>query len=200
MPKFVMIALGLMMAVALVGIGLVSHRRAEPMLGLSPAPTQPARPFRLTTHTGKTFTDADLLGKPTLLYFGFTFCPDICPTELGYVAKVMRALGADGDRVRPVFISVDPGRDTPQKLADYVPLFDKRLIGLIGSQAETDVICAAYGVFHQKSTPVSKDPTYYLIDHSSTIFLLDAQGRIADTLDSDTPVVAAVARVRRVLP
>ena len=199
MPKFVMIALGLMMAVALLGIGLVSYRRAEPTPGLSPAPTQPARPFRLTTHTGKTFTDADLLGKPTLLYFGFTYCPDICPTELGYVAKVMRALGADGDRVRPVFVSVDPDRDTPQKLADYVPLFDKRLVGLVGTPTETDAICKAYGVFHQKSTPVSKDPNYYLIDHSSTIFLLDAQGRIADTLDSDIPVVVAIARVQRVL-
>ena len=200
MPKSVLIALGFMLVIALAGVALVAQRRAEPVSGLSPAPIQPARPFRLTAHTGATFTEADLLGKPTLWYVGFTFCPDICPTELGYVAKVMRGLGTDGDRVRPVLVSVDPGRDTPQKLAEYVPLFDPRLIGLVGTQAETDAICVAYGVFHQKSTPVSKDPTYYLIDHTSTIFVLDAQGRIVDTLDSDTPVAVAVARVRRVLP
>jgi protein SCO1 len=200
MPKTVIIALGVVVLVTLGGLALVAHQRSQPAIGLSPAPNQPARPFRLTAHDGKTFTEADLLGKPTLLYFGFTFCPDICPTELGYLAKVMRGLGADGDRVQPVFVSVDPGRDTPQKLAEYVPLFDKRLRGLVGTSAETAAICKAYGVFHQKSTPVSKDPTYYLIDHSSTIFLLDAQGRIVDTLDSDTPVAVAVARVRRVLP
>jgi protein SCO1/2 len=199
MPRSVLIVLGVVFIVALGGLALVAQRRAQPEAVLSPAPIQPARPFRLTAHTGATFTEADLLGKPTLLYFGFTFCPDICPTELGYIAKIMRGLGADGDRVRPVLVSVDPGRDTPQKLAEYVPLFDKRLIGLVGTQAETDAICTAYGVFHQKSTPVSQDPTYYLIDHTSTIFVLDAEGRIVDTLDSDTPVDVAIARVRRVL-
>ena len=141
----------------------------------------------------------DLQGKVALLYFGYTFCPDICPTELGYLAKVMRGLGADAAQVVPVFISVDPERDSQHVLADYVPLFDPRLVGLRGSPAEIDAVATAYGIMHQKTNVVTKQADYYLIEHTSTIFVLDRQGRIADTLDSDTSIEVALARLRRLL-
>lgn len=197
MPKPVIIVLVLVVLIALAGLALVARKRADP------APLAPfdatERPFALTAHTGKPFTAADLRGRPALLYFGFTYCPDICPTELGYIAMIMRALGADAEQVTPVFVSVDPARDTVAKLAEYVPLFDPRMIGLTGSEADIAALAKSYGVFHQKTVPVSKDPSYYLIDHSSTIFVLDAQGRIADRLDSELPAATAAARVRRLL-
>ena len=197
MPKPVLIVLVLVVLIALTGLALVVRKKSDPG-PLAPVDAT-VRAFTLTAHTGKPFTDADLRGKPVLLYFGYTFCPDICPTELGYLAKVMRALGADAAKATPVFITVDPERDTVAKLAEYVPLFDPHLIGLTGSAADIDALAKAYGVYHQKTVPVSKDPSYYLIDHSSTIFLLDAEGRIADTLDSEIPVAVAAARVRRLM-
>ncbi len=203
MPKPVLIVLALVVVLAAAGLVAVQRQReavaARPGLPAAPADA-PVHHLALTDHTGQPFSDDRLRGRPALLYFGFTFCPDVCPTELGYIAKLLRGLGADADRLTPVFISIDPGRDSPRTLAEYVPLFDPRLIGLVGDQAQTDAVCAAFGIFHQKTTPVSKDPTYYLIDHTSTIFVLDAEGRIADTLDSETAVTVAIARIRRFLP
>jgi protein SCO1/2 len=199
MPKPVLIILVVLVLVAGGGLYLVTQRQAEASVGPVPEIDATVRPFTLTAHTGKPFSDTELRGKVVLLYFGFTFCPDICPTELGYVAKVMRALGPQADGVQPVFITVDPERDTVAKIAEYVPLFDKRLIGLVGTPEQTAALAKAYGVFFQKTQVVSKQPGYYLIDHTSTIFVLDRQGRIADTLDSESPVTVAAARVQRLL-
>lgn len=163
-------------------------------------PLPDVRAFSLTDHRGQRCGTAELRGKVVLLYFGYTFCPDICPTELGYLAKVMRGLGPDAHQVVPVFVTVDPERDSQQVLAEYVSLFDPRLIGLRGTPAEIDAMATAYGVMHQKTQVVTKQAGYYLIDHTSTIFVLDRQGRIADTLDSDTSIPVAVARLRRLLP
>ena len=216
MPRSVLIVLSLVVLVA--GGGLyaltlsrerqVAQAQLQLQQQLQQQLHQPAAPeidptvrhFALTAQDGKPFSDAQLRGKVVLLYFGFTFCPDICPTELGYVAKVMRALGAQAAEVQPVFITVDPERDTVAKLAEYVPLFDQRLIGLVGTPEQTAAVAKDFGVFYQKTQVVSQQPGYYLIDHSSTIFVLDPQGRIADTLDADSPVTVAAARVRRLLP
>jgi len=204
MPKIPLIVLSLVVVLAGTGIGVLALRPvrapvAAPVLP-TPEPDTSVRPFRLVAHTGKPFTEQDLHGKVALLYFGYTFCPDVCPTELGYIAKVMRALGPDADRVIPVFISVDPARDSREKLAEYVPLFDKRLIGLTGTQAEIDAMAKAYGVFHQRANVVTKQEGYYLIDHSSSIFLLDPQGHLVDTLDSDSTIPTTVGRIARLLP
>lgn len=203
MPKAPLIALLLVVLVAGVG-GIVLARRPAPQPFVpvlpTPAPDTTTRPFTLLAHTGKPFSDGELRGKIALIYFGYTFCPDVCPTELGYLAKVMRALGADADKVQPVFITVDPQRDTREKLAEYVPLFDKHLIGLTGTPAEIDALAKVYGVFHQRTNVVTKQDGYYLIDHSSTIFVLDATGQLVDTFDSDAPLPATLGRIRRLFP
>ena len=204
MSKIPLIALTLVVVLAGIGLALVAARPspAAPIAPQLPTPTPDTsvRPFELLAHTGKPFTDRDLHGKVALLYFGYTFCPDVCPTELGFVAKIMRALGPDAERVVPVFITVDPQRDTLAKLAEYVPLFDKRLIGLTGSQTAIDALAKAYGVFHQRTNVVTKQPGYYLIDHSSSIFVLNPEGHFVDTFDSDTAMPTAVGRIVRLLP
>ena len=185
-------------------LALIVMRRAiaapaVPLSGVVPSAVSEVRPIQLTNHLGELFGTSNLQGKVALLYFGYTFCPDICPTELGYLAKVMRGLGEDAAQVVPVFISVDPERDSQQVLAEYVPLFDSRLVGLHGSPAEIAAVAKSYGIMHQKTNVVTKQASYYLIDHTSTIFVLDRHGRIADTLDSDTSIEVAVARLRRLL-
>ena len=204
MPKIPLIVLSLVVVLAGIGLAVLAVRpppksTPAPVLPV-PEPDAAVRPFQLTSHSGKPFTEQDLQGKVALLYFGYTFCPDVCPTELGYLAKIMRALGPDADQVIPVFITVDPARDTLAKMAEYVPLFDKRLIGLTGTQEQIDALAKAYGVFHQRTNVVTKEPGYYLIDHSSSIFLLDPQGHLVDTLDSDSAIPSAVGRVMRLLP
>lgn len=204
MPKIPLIVLSLVVVLTATGIALLAMRPTRapafiPVLPI-PEPDTAVRPFRLVAHTGKPFTEQDLHGKVALLYFGYTFCPDVCPTELGYMAKVLRALGPDADRVIPVFITIDPARDSREKLAEYVPLFDKRLIGLTGTQVEIDAVAKAYGVFHQRTNVVTKQDGYYLMDHSSSIFLLDPQGHLVDTLDSDSAIPTAVGRITRLLP
>ena len=202
MSKIPLIAVAVVVLVAGAGLVAVALRPVQPAAPLLPvaAPDTATRPFHLLAHTGKPFSDQDLRGKVGLVYFGYTFCPDVCPTELGYLAKVLRALGPDADRVIPLFITVDPGRDSQQKLAEYVPLFDKRIIGLTGTQDEIDALAKAYGVFHQRTNVVTKQSGYYLIDHSSSIFLLDPAGHFVDTLDSDAAIPTAVGRIVRLLP
>lgn len=131
-------------------------------------------PFHLTDHTGQPVTEATYRGRLMLVYFGYTFCPDVCPTELQTIASALDLLGPDASRITPVFITVDPERDTVSVLKDYVALFDKRLVGLTGTPAEIAAVTKAYRVYYAKSTP--KDSSTYLMDHSSFFYLMGPDG------------------------
>lgn len=133
--------------------------------------------FELTDHKGERVTQERFLGKYALVYFGYTFCPDVCPTELGEMALAIDELGAEGDAVTPVMISIDPERDTPEVLSEYVPLFHERLVGLTGTDAEIKDVAEKYRVFYRRFD----DPnyTYYLMDHTSFVYLLDPEGQVA---------------------
>lgn len=135
-------------------------------------------PFSMTTHDGVRLTDRDLRGKPFAIFFGFTQCPDVCPTTMLEVAQLMEKLGPAADRMRFLFVTVDPERDTPDLLRDYLSSFDKRIIGLHGTEAETAAIVRAYRVY------VSRVPTKesYTINHTATMYLMNAEGRLARTL------------------
>lgn len=152
-------------------------------------------PFVLTDHTGTPFGSADLAGDYALVYFGYTFCPDICPTELGQIAEAIDILGSDGDRVRPVMITIDPERDTPEVLSEYVPLFHERLVGLTGSEAEVREVATNYRVFYKRF----EDPsyTYYLMDHTSFVYLLAPSGEIASMFRYGTPPEDIAATIRQ---
>ena len=131
-------------------------------------------PFGLTDHTGRHVTDATYRGRLMLVYFGYTFCPDVCPTELQTMASALDLLGPDAGRIVPLFITVDPERDTVPILKDYVALFDGRLIGLTGTDAEIAAVTKAYRVYYAKATP--KGSTAYLMDHSSFLYLMGPDG------------------------
>jgi protein SCO1/2 len=131
-------------------------------------------PFALIDHTGKPRRDEDFRGKLLLIYFGYTFCPNVCPTDLQQIGLAVDGLGARADAVQPLFITLDPERDTAEHLADYVPLFHPRLIGLTGSTERIRHVALAYKVYYAKYPPDSPD---YVIDHSTFVYLVDAAGK-----------------------
>lgn len=133
-----------------------------------------ARDFRLADHYGQTRALADYRGKVVLLFFGYTFCPDVCPTTMGEAAAALKLLGKDADRVQVLFATLDPERDTQDLLARYVPGFDARFVGLRGDRAATDATIREYRLFAQK---VGEGPNYTL-DHTAGSYLYDPSGRV----------------------
>jgi protein SCO1/2 len=131
-------------------------------------------PFALIDHTGKLRTDEDFRGKLLLIYFGYSYCPDVCPTDLLQIGLAVDGLGAGAEAVQPLFITLDPERDTAVHLAAYVPLFHPRLIGLTGSAEQIRRVALAYKVYYAKYPPDSPD---YVIDHSSFVYLVDEAGK-----------------------
>lgn len=132
--------------------------------------------FALTDQTGRTRTDADFRGQIMLVYFGFTYCPDICPTDLQQIGLAMDQLGADAKSVQPLFVTLDPERDTVANLAQYVPLFHPKLLGLTGSVADVMKAADAYRVYYKRVSTGSK-PDDYTVDHSAFIYLIDRDGK-----------------------
>ena len=135
-----------------------------------------AQDFSLTGHDGKPYTLADFRGKGVVIFFGYTQCPDVCPTTLAELAEVMKQLGPDAARVQVLFITVDPERDTQALLAQYVPAFDGRFLGLYGDAAATERTAKAFKVFYQK-VPGSA-PGIYTVDHTAGSYVYDPQGRL----------------------
>lgn len=134
------------------------------------------RDFELTDHTGKRRTLADYRGKVVALFFGFAQCPDICPTTLADLAQVKQQLGAEGNQLQVLFITVDPERDTQEVLAGFVPAFDSSFVALRGDKAEIDKVTKDFKVFAQKVA--GKDGSNYTIDHTAATYVYDTQGRI----------------------
>lgn len=174
--------------VFLVGLLVLGGAILLQLSGISnaPAPSAIGGPFTLTDHNGKAFTEKDLEGSPTLVFFGFTHCPDVCPTALFDVSEVLRAAGSDGDRVRVLFVSIDPERDTPAMMKDYVSSFDDRIIGLTGTPEQIDVIAKAYKVYARK-VPTGDAPDDYTMDHTAIVYLLDKQGRFVNAFNLERP-------------
>jgi protein SCO1/2 len=135
-----------------------------------------AKGFSLTDHTGKPRTLADYKGKVVLVFFGYTQCPDVCPTTMAEMASVMQKLGPQADQVQVLFITLDPERDTQQLLASYVPAFDKRFVGLYGTPEQTAKVAKDFKVFYSK-VPGSA-PGSYTIDHTAGTYAYDREGRL----------------------
>ncbi|GGJ29754.1 SCO family protein [Neoroseomonas lacus] len=151
-------------------------------------------PFTLVDQTGKTVTERDFAGRPLLIYFGFTYCPDVCPTELGTIAAALDTMGPAGEQVTPIFITIDPERDTPEAMADYVSRFHSRLVGLTGTPEQVAQAARAYRVYYAKVQP--RDSTAYLMDHSSFIYFVGSDGRVRNLFRPDTTPEAIAAAVR----
>lgn len=152
-------------------------------------------PFTLTDHTGRQVTDRDYLGGFTLVFFGYTFCPDVCPTVLGDIALALDELGDDSVAITPLMISIDPERDTPATLAEYVPLFHERLIGLSGTPEQIKAVGDAYRILYRRV----EDPnyTFYLMDHTSFVYLLDPEGKVVSLFRYGTAPEEMAAIIRQ---
>jgi protein SCO1/2 len=153
-------------------------------------------PFKLTDQNGQIVTDEDLKGRPFLVFFGFTHCPDVCPTTLFEVSEILRALGPDADRTRALFITVDPERDTPAVMKDYLSSFDPHLSGLTGNAAEIAAVAKAYRVYFKK---VPLEQGDYTMDHTAIVYLMDKDARFVSPFNLKRPTDAAVGDLRRYL-
>ena len=152
-------------------------------------------PFSLVDQTGARVTDQTYAGRYRLIYFGYTFCPDACPTELQVMAQAMDDLGADTAKVQPIFVTIDPARDTPQQLAAYVPQFDKRLVGLTGSAEQIAAIAREYKVYYAKAETAGA-PDAYAMNHSSFVYLMDPAGKFLTVFSSDDDASKIAASIR----
>ena len=135
-----------------------------------------AKDFALTDHNGKPRSLADFKGKAVVVFFGYTQCPDVCPTTMSEMANVMQALGDQADKVQVLFVTIDPARDTQAILAQYVPAFDKRFLGLYGDQAATEKVAKEFKVFYQKVP--GKTEGSYTMDHTAGSYVFDPKGHI----------------------
>jgi protein SCO1/2 len=181
---------GLAISLAAV-LWLVNPRVAPPG---APPTAAIGGPFRLLDQNGRTVTDADLKGRPFLVFFGFTHCPDVCPTTLFEISEVLRELGADADRLGALFITVDPERDTPAALKDYLSSFDPHLVGLTGDLDAVSAVAKAYRVYFKK---VPLDDGGYTMDHTAIVYLMDKDGRFVAPFSLRRTTEAAVADVRK---
>ncbi|MDJ0948327.1 MAG: SCO family protein [Alphaproteobacteria bacterium] len=154
--------------------------------------------FQLTDHMGVRRSDADFRGRNMLLFFGYTNCPDFCPTGLQSMAEALDLLGSDADRIVPIFVTVDPERDTSEVLKAYVGLFHPRLIGLSGSAEEVAAAARVYRVYYAK-VPDEEGGDDYLMDHSTFTYLMGPDGRYLTHFRHGTPPAEVAARIRKLL-
>jgi protein SCO1/2 len=160
------------------------------------APAAIGGPFQLTDQAGHTVTEKSLQGRPTLIFFGFTHCPDVCPTSLFEISEVLKALGKDADRVNAYFISVDPERDTTAAMKDYLSSFDPHLEGLTGNPDEVSKAITAYRVYAKKVPLKDGD---YTMDHTALIYLMDRDGKFVAPFNLKQTPEQAAADLKRYL-
>lgn len=153
-------------------------------------------PFTLTSADGRTVTDQTYRGKWMLIYFGYTFCPDACPTALSNMSIALQKLGSEADKLQPLFITVDPRRDTRRVMSAYLESFDPRIVGLVGTQAQTDAVAKTYRVYFE---PHKDGGDNYLIDHSAYFYLMDPDGKFVDVIEGVTPGDQIADRLRQLI-
>ncbi len=180
-PVLWLIVLGAILVYSVLEGGLLGEKKDEQGMGgpsTLVAGVDIGGPFELVDQTGKTVTNADFAGKMMLVYFGFTYCPDICPAELLIMGQAVDLLGDKAADVVPIFITVDPKRDPPDKMKDYVAAFHPRLVGLTGNEAQVSAAAKAYRVFYRyvpekEGGELGDD---YRVDHTGYIYLMDRSG------------------------
>ena len=163
--------------------------------GVAP-PAAIGGPFQLTDQAGQTVTEKNLQGRPTLIFFGFTHCPDVCPTALFEMSEILRAMGKDADRVNAYFVSVDPERDTPEVIKTYLQSFDPHLKGLTGNEAQVAKVMSAYRVYAKKVPLKDGD---YTMDHTALVYLMDRDGQFVAPVNLKRTPADAAADLKRFL-
>lgn len=193
------IALWALVAVVAVMVGVLSFRTMAPegstVAGL--ATPDIGGPFELVGSDGATVTRDDLLGKPHALFFGYTHCPDVCPTTVWELTEHVKKLGRDADDLRLVFVSVDPERDTPEVLGEYVSAFDPRIVGLTGSREAIDEAVRVHRAYYRIHPPDEHGDI--LVDHTASVFLFDADGAFRGTIAYGEAPGTALEKLRRLV-
>jgi protein SCO1/2 len=164
-----------------------SHAQAPGTLGPS---------FELTDHNGRPFSSIMLAGQPYAVFFGFTHCPDVCPTTLLELSNLLRRLGADADRLKVVFVTVDPERDTPEQLRPYLNSFDPRIVGLTGSEQQLAAAAKGWNAFHNK---IPEGDGTYTVVHSAYVYLMDRNNRLAGTMGFHDTEDEQLAKLRALI-
>ena len=186
-------ALWLVVAVALVAVGALYllQRPAGPQS--SPTQVSFGGPFTLVDSKGQPFASGKLAGRPYAIFFGFTHCPDVCPTTLARLVKLRKQIGEGDEAFRIVFVTVDPERDGPADVGRYADLFGAPVIGLTGSSAQIAQVKKAYGIFSER---VGTDEDY-TVDHTASVLLFDRNGQFQSTISPDETDAAAIAKLKR---
>lgn len=182
--------------VAVAGIGATALFLYQPQTPLNTPDAIYARPFELLDQDGAKVTEAAYLGKPSAWFYGFTQCPDVCPTALAEMSAILEALGPDADKLQVVFVTVDPERDTPEIMKDYVAYFDARIDGLTGSLEAVTAMAQDRYIYFEKA-PLEGGG--YLMDHQASIQLVDASGQFFGTLVSEESFDVRLAKIRRLI-
>ena len=160
------------------------------------APAAIGGPFQLTDQSGQTVTEKSLQGRPTLIFFGFTHCPDVCPTALFEISELLHAMGNDADRVNAYFVSVDPERDSKEAIKDYLSSFDPHLKGLTGDPEAISKVLSAYRVYAKKVPLKDGD---YTMDHTALTYLMDRDGKFVAPFNLNRPPEVAAAELKKYL-
>lgn len=183
-------------AFLLVGANLIPTRPADSAQSSDNAMPAIGKPFELVSHNGQLIDNEALRGKPYLAFFGFTHCPDICPTTLFELTDIMKELGATADQLNVALISVDPERDTQELLKLYMTSFDPRFLALRGTREQTDVAVKAFAAYAKK---VPTDGGDYTMDHTAGVYLMDSRGNFKGTLDIHEPRAVRVQKIRNLV-
>ena len=181
----------LVVVAAIAATALYMFRPPQRPLGIN------GQEFALASTKGGSFTQADLMGTPSLIFFGYTFCPDVCPTTLAETTAWRAQLGLSADDLRIIFVTVDPERDTAEMVKAYVEGFDPSVIGLVGTPEETEKAKAAFGVFSEKAGDVESE--FYLVNHTALTFLIDEDGSFQGTIAYEEASDTALAKIDRLV-
>ena len=184
-----------LLALGLVGFGVFAFRDLE-RRGAGQSYAAIGAPFALRTTEGAPFSDADLKGRPHLVFFGYAHCPDVCPTALAQMSAAFEALGRDA-RVGGLFVSVDPARDDAKSLKDYLSSFDPRIVGLTGDAEEIRAAAKAFRVYYKLHEPDASGA--YAVDHTGVVYLMDKNGRFVNAFNLDRPAKEAAAELKAYL-
>ena len=189
------LALWLVVGVVALGLVVLIWRQSEPEQVSSTSLGTIGGPFTLTGTDGKPFASSRLNGKPAAIFFGFTHCPDVCPTTLARLARLRRDLGQGEDALSIVFISVDPERDTPAEVGNYMQLYDTPVVGLTGTPAQIEQVKKQFGVYSRK---VEQPGGGYSVDHTASVILLDRNGQFVATLSPEEGDQVALDKLKRI--
>jgi protein SCO1 len=194
--RWIAIAVAVIAALAGTVTAAILHRAPQAKAALHPPHI--GGHFELLTPDGRTVTDETFRGKWLLIYFGYTFCPDVCPGTLMEMTRAMENIGPLADKVQPIFITVDPARDTPQVMGEYLKSFDPRFVGLSGTRQQTAAAAKVFHVYYSEKR-LDTNPSEYVFDHSSYIYIMDPNGNFVNLLAGDMPGHEVAKNLKRVI-